>query len=428
MANSLIKQIPSSFTDYGLEAQNIERQRKLGEMLSMQASEGLPVNRMAGNTVVPIAWSEGLSQALKGYQGAQKMNQATEQERGLGQRFREQGTADADQFMQAMQAGDKQKALSIAMQSQNPMVAGAGQSMLAQMLKAQEPVKLRADEKLYGPDGKVIVENVKPQPGFTAKPGDIRFDANGKQIVAVPEKVDPNKPFIGVGQPNLPYQEYAKDLASRSGTRVNVSNDMRAENAYASGAGAAAIKRDNAQHEAAVAAPVHLAKLDETLKELKTGKAITGMGSQLLKEVERARVLIAQDKAAGKKVSDTEYLDSLLGSDVFPLIQQLGIGARGMDTPAEREFLRAVMTGTTNLNKETLVRMTESRRRNAQNTLDNFNKRVVSGELDDYFNYSKLKKEPIKYNPQSAAPSSVGLPSQDAINAELEKRKREGRP
>jgi hypothetical protein len=39
-------------------------------------------------------------------------------------------------------------------------------------------------------------------------------------------------------------------------------------------------------------------------------------------------------------ISDIEEQDRLVGSEAFPLIKALGIGARGLDTPAEREFLR----------------------------------------------------------------------------------------
>jgi hypothetical protein len=216
---------------------------------------------------------------------------------------------------------------------------------------------------------------------------------------------------------NQPLFDAREKLAKAGSTKVTVPVDMKAENAYASGAGTAAIKRDNTQHELAVAAPTHIAKLDETLKELKSGKAITGIGAELMKDFERIRAQVTNDKAAGKNVSDTEYLDSLLGSDVFPLIQQLGIGARGMDTPAEREFLRAVMTGTITLNKDTLIRMTESRRRTAQKTLDNWNKRVESGEVDDYFKYSKLPKSKIEYTPQVTVPTTPsGTPASQQLS------------
>lgn len=34
-----------------------------------------------------------------------------------------------------------------------------------------------------------------------------------------------------------------------------------------------------------------------------------------------------------------------MGADVFAMLKPLGIGARGLDTPAERKFLQEVLTG-----------------------------------------------------------------------------------
>ena len=42
---------------------------------------------------------------------------------------------------------------------------------------------------------------------------------------------------------------------------------------------------------------------------------------------------------AVEKATNTQLLEALLGSDVFGMIAILGIGARGIDTPAERDFL-----------------------------------------------------------------------------------------
>ena len=42
---------------------------------------------------------------------------------------------------------------------------------------------------------------------------------------------------------------------------------------------------------------------------------------------------------------DPEEQNRRLGSETFPLIEDLGIGARGQDTPAEREFLNNLTSG-----------------------------------------------------------------------------------
>ncbi|MFK5282133.1 hypothetical protein ACI3PL_21495, partial [Lacticaseibacillus paracasei] len=67
-------------------------------------------------------------------------------------------------------------------------------------------------------------------------------------------------------------------------------------------------------------------------------------------------------KDAAKRATDTEIANAMMGSEVFPLIQSLGIGAKGMDTPAEREFMRSVLTGSITLEKDTLLAMARMRK------------------------------------------------------------------
>jgi hypothetical protein len=183
-----------------------------------------------------------------------------------------------------------------------------------------------------------------------------------------------------------------------------------AENEFAKNVGKNRAERDIAQFGAAEAAVENLPKINETLNELKTGQAFTGAFAEIQKNIQKVQAKFADDRKAGKRVSDTEYLDALLGSDVFPMIGALGIGARGLDTPAEREFLRQVMTGTIGLEKDTLVRMTELRKNIAERAVNKFNNRVDKGELKDFFKYQGTdpqKFEIPKFEPRTPAPSAV---------------------
>jgi hypothetical protein len=162
-----------------------------------------------------------------------------------------------------------------------------------------------------------------------------------------------------------------------------------AEKKYAADIGESSAKRDISQFGTAEAAVENLSKINETLDQLKTGTAITGAFADVQKNIQKVQAKFANDKKAGKAVTDTEYLDALLGSDVFPMISSLGIGARGLDTPAEREFLRQVMTGTVSLEKDTLVKLTEQRKRIAERAIDKFNERVDKGELNKFFEYQQ---------------------------------------
>jgi hypothetical protein len=99
----------------------------------------------------------------------------------------------------------------------------------------------------------------------------------------------------------------------------------------------------------------------ETVKLLKEGKPSTGITAELELGFNRLKAAAGGKPEAIEKVADTEYLEALLGSDVFTQFQALGVGARGLDTPAEREFLRQVISGTRSLDKETLIQIDEMR-------------------------------------------------------------------
>jgi len=196
----------------------------------------------------------------------------------------------------------------------------------------------------------------------------VRYGPDGKPIASAPPKTTPE-------------------------TQVNI--DTKGEGKYAEVVAGKSGERDIGQHDTAIAAKDNIIKINQQLDLMKNSQAITGMGSEVLKNIERTRALILQDKAAGKRVSDTELLDALLGQDVFPMIKQLGIGARGLDTPAERDFLRNVMTGTTPLNRETLIRLAEIRRDVSERAIKRWNDRVGSGELDRYFRATGMPKRTI---------------------------------
>jgi hypothetical protein len=177
-----------------------------------------------------------------------------------------------------------------------------------------------------------------------------------------------------------------------------------AETEYSKFVGKTKGERDYSTFDAAQKAAGNLPKINATLNELQTSEAITGLGSEVFKNVERAKATFLADKKAGKKVTDTEYLDALLGSDIFPMISSLGIGAKGLDTPAEREFLRQVMTGTTSMNKDTLVKLTTLRKDLEERAINKFNEKVESGELDKFFSQTGERKQSINI------PSVPGLP------------------
>ena len=416
---------------YAAEQQAIENQRRLAELLQQQSMQPLSPHTASGplGTVnTPMSWAEGLAKLMQAYAGRKGQDDVLGQQKALGERYASdqasnlakglsqfRGTPEQTEIMpmdeQAngglgaanqpivtpAQAPNQDAAMGT--WAQHPANAGMAQALLAQMLKEQEPVKLRQGEVLKKGD-KVIAGNAPKASEHVINGKVYRLGPDNKlQEVGGPGVApDPNKPFDpATGAPQVGYQQYQEKLKQLGAPRTTVSVDTKAEGAYATKVSGEAAERDTKQYEAATNAVPNIQKLNGVIDHLKTSDAITGMGADVLKNVERAKVLLANDKKAGKKVSDTEYLDALLGSDVFPMIQQLGIGARGMDTPAEREYLRSVMTGTVPMNKQTLIRMTEIRRDIAKRAVEKWNTRVKGGEVEDFFKYSKVPKSTIQY-------------------------------
>ena len=167
------------------------------------------------------------------------------------------------------------------------------------------------------------------------------------------------------------------------------------------------------QYETANTAVKQIADINRLITHINSSDAITGMGAEVLKNIERTKALMGSKVASGK-VADTEILDVMMGSEVFPMIKALGVGAKGMDTPAEREFMRSVLTGSLPLNKDTLVKMAEIRKNVAERSVNKWNDRVKKGELNRFFDATGLAKEPLNYgetqktnNQQTPPPGAV---------------------
>lgn len=83
----------AGFTDYGAEAEDIARRRKMAEMMQMQALEPIK-QETAGGYVVPISWTQGLAKALQAGVGGYQQGQLKDEARQLSER-RNQALAQA---------------------------------------------------------------------------------------------------------------------------------------------------------------------------------------------------------------------------------------------------------------------------------------------------------------------------------------------
>jgi hypothetical protein len=187
-------------------------------------------------------------------------------------------------------------------------------------------------------------------------------------------------------------------------TNVNVQNT--AENEYSKVVGKKVAEADLTLIDNAQSAARNLPKMYETRRLLEQGDLNTGIGAEMRLIIDRAKSQFLKDKQAGKRVTDTEYLDALLGSDVFPQIAALGIGAKGLDTPAEREYLRQVITGTITLDKQTLKQMTDLRIRGVEENINQYNQALKDGKLDEWQKRSKRNLSPIQLKQEP--PSNAG--------------------
>lgn len=125
----------------------------------------------------------------------------------------------------------------------------------------------------------------------------------------------------------------------------------------------------------------------------------TGLGAEISTNIARGfnliKTALGGEPSSWEEVSKEQYLEALLGSDVFPLIKQLGIGARGLDTPAEREFLLSVMTGTRTMDRGALQRITKMRQDISREIIAKYNEQLESGALDQYQKSTSRTLKPI---------------------------------
>jgi hypothetical protein len=202
--------------------------------------------------------------------------------------------------------------------------------------------------------------------------------------------------------PEVFEQQRALRGAGASRTTIQLPGRKRGEELEKLGAADLA-----AEYNAVKSAARGLKKDYETLRLLREGKPSTGITSEIEVGLNRIKADIGGDREAAERVSDSQYLEALLGSDVFQQMSALGVGARGLDTPAEREFLREVVSGTRKLDKDTLIRMAEMRAKYKEDLVQDYNARIESGELDDFFeNYGRPKRtfnlpeRPVTLSPQ----------------------------
>ena len=152
---------------------------------------------------------------------------------------------------------------------------------------------------------------------------------------------------------------------------------LKEQTEYEKVLGAEGAKKDLAIIAGAQRGASQVVKLDRALELINKTSTKTGAFAGMLNEVDKVKYMtgVGDQAKIQESVSNTELLEALLGGDVFPMIKELGIGARGLDTPAEREFLQKVMTGQITMNRDTLMKLTIMRRNNFAQAVEEYNRK-----------------------------------------------------
>ena len=155
-------------------------------------------------------------------------------------------------------------------------------------------------------------------------------------------------------------------------------------------------------YDSAKDAKKQIVKIDELINMTNNSKAITGFGAEFIRDIERIRAKLTGDEVAKLRARDTQYLDALMGSEVFAMIKALGVGARGLDTPAEREFMRQVITGELPMEKGTILKMAQFRKDAALRSIDEYNQFADAGA------FNNLRLPRLEFGASDVTPQSSG--------------------
>ena len=92
---------------------------------------------------------------------------------------------------------------------------------------------------------------------------------------------------------------------------------------------------------------------------------------------------------------NTQVVNAFMRRGVFRAIKELGIGARGIDTPAERDFLISVLTGDSNMDIQSFKFLIRDNMEKQERNIRNFNKVERRGNFKPFLNagYGKYTSE-----------------------------------
>jgi hypothetical protein len=218
---------------YTAESQAIAQRMRMAELLNQQAMQPLEMPQVAGARISPYA---GLAKILQGYTAGVGQRKALEQQQALGEKYQAGNQADIANFLGAMQgtpqkelagpapegaptgispegmqggyiqpaqAPDRQRAMALALGSQNPTLQSAGGHILSQMMTPKQPIHV--------PAGGTILDPTTLQPVYTApkdRTGELAvYDEYVKQQTALGKKP------LGINEFQIEQRKASRPLA-----------------------------------------------------------------------------------------------------------------------------------------------------------------------------------------------------------------------
>jgi len=372
--NSVSFQAP---TDFNMEQQAVERQRKLAEAMMMRGQQPQQAGQMVSGHYVPQSWTQGLAQALQGPAGMYAANKADEQSKDIAARQRKAYVDELTKFgelangtpaqpeaqgnnpsaftpAQAAQPGDRRAALAMALGAQNPALQKYGMDNL--MPKAPEwtlgerfnqqtgqPEKFMFDKN--NPASQQAIGGQKAVTG-TAVNGQLVNPATGATIgAAIPKQLAPDSVVAmgpgGALTPNAPVIA-AKSQIAQAGkpvTNVNVNTATKPFlQEIGKGVGEGVVN-DYAGAKSAVQTLNNVSQIEKGL-----GNVIVGPGANArVKLSQIGQVLGVNGKDATEQLQNTRnVMQGLARQELAAAGQMKG---QGQITESERGILRRAESG-----------------------------------------------------------------------------------
>jgi len=210
------------------------------------------------------------------------------------------------------------------------------------------------------------------------------FAEKKEYILGLAGQIDP---ATGLEYTDQTLQEMVTVLAGAGGVNINFGS----KDSFDESVGTLLAEKQAKQIDLAEKGPAQIDKLNTVLRTLNQGTPNVGFFSTIKQAFDKTFAAFGSEEAM-IAASDTEFLAALLGSDVFPYIQSLGIGARGLDTPAERIFLQRVMTGEITMEGAALEQLTRLRQKYTVRAIQEYNERVSKEDANGNTYYTRWEK------------------------------------